>query len=322
MSRLIKQIQKNKGPKRLREPRYAIKTRTEVDVMEDGYKWRKYGQKPVKNSPHPRNYYRCTTAHCPVRKRVERSTEDPGLVITSYEGTHSHPKINQTKNSSGDLNTYEAESLQESISQLQKGLPAMTSALPNLVSPQDNLGLLPNLDSLLTGWPSLMNRNQQPPSLQDNMSFVMAYQIVRLQFELQARAQQLMRYTAAQQSLAGGLPKNPFNIDPQGFTQFPLPDLLSLMQNYTDLSGDSNQLEPNHVPKPEPIMQSSLLARRANAARLRTSSLNPNMESSLKRQQFMTQQGMAALHNAGPPSEQNTSGPDQAPGPAPSSRQL
>lgn len=46
-----------KGPMRMREPRYAIKTRSEVDIMEDGYKWRKYGQKPVKNSPHPR-YYR------------------------------------------------------------------------------------------------------------------------------------------------------------------------------------------------------------------------------------------------------------------------
>lgn len=46
--------QKLKGPKRLREPRYSIKTRTEVDIMDDGYKWRKYGQKPVKNSPHPR----------------------------------------------------------------------------------------------------------------------------------------------------------------------------------------------------------------------------------------------------------------------------
>ena len=45
---------KVKGPKRLREPRYAIKTRSEVDIMEDGYKWRKYGQKPVKSSPHPR----------------------------------------------------------------------------------------------------------------------------------------------------------------------------------------------------------------------------------------------------------------------------
>jgi hypothetical protein len=40
--------------KRVREPRYAIQTRSDVEVMEDGYKWRKYGQKAVKNSPHPR----------------------------------------------------------------------------------------------------------------------------------------------------------------------------------------------------------------------------------------------------------------------------
>ncbi|KAG0631450.1 hypothetical protein M758_1G254300 [Ceratodon purpureus] len=81
---------KRGGAKRLREPRYAIKTRTDVDVLDDGFKWRKYGQKAVKNSPHPRNYYRCTTPLCPVRKRVERSNEDSGLVITTYEGTHTH----------------------------------------------------------------------------------------------------------------------------------------------------------------------------------------------------------------------------------------
>ncbi|XP_073389077.1 uncharacterized protein [Physcomitrium patens] len=81
---------KRGGAKRLREPRYAIKTRTDMDVLDDGFKWRKYGQKAVKNSPHPRNYYRCTTPLCPVRKRVERSKEDAGLVITTYEGTHSH----------------------------------------------------------------------------------------------------------------------------------------------------------------------------------------------------------------------------------------
>ncbi len=45
---------KKGGAKRVREPRYAIKTRTDVDIMDDGFKWRKYGQKAVKNSPHPR----------------------------------------------------------------------------------------------------------------------------------------------------------------------------------------------------------------------------------------------------------------------------
>ncbi|CAK9271761.1 unnamed protein product [Sphagnum jensenii] len=81
---------RKKGPKRVREPRYAIQTRSDVEIMEDGYKWRKYGQKAVKNSPHPRSYYRCTIPKCPVRKRVERSAEDTGLVITTYEGTHTH----------------------------------------------------------------------------------------------------------------------------------------------------------------------------------------------------------------------------------------
>ncbi|KAG0554585.1 hypothetical protein KC19_12G102400 [Ceratodon purpureus] len=81
---------RRKGPKRVREPRYAIQTRSDVEIMEDGYKWRKYGQKAVKNSPHPRSYYRCTNPKCPVRKRVERSADDTGLVITTYEGTHTH----------------------------------------------------------------------------------------------------------------------------------------------------------------------------------------------------------------------------------------
>lgn len=53
---------KGKGLKVINSPagrspqsRIAIQTRTEVDVIDDGYKWRKYGQKPVKNSVHPRS---------------------------------------------------------------------------------------------------------------------------------------------------------------------------------------------------------------------------------------------------------------------------
>lgn len=45
-----------KGSKRkLREPRFCFKTKTDIDVLDDGYKWRKYGQKIVKNSLHPRS---------------------------------------------------------------------------------------------------------------------------------------------------------------------------------------------------------------------------------------------------------------------------
>lgn len=46
---------KKKGQKRIRQPRFAFVTKSEVDHLEDGYRWRKYGQKAVKNSPYPRS---------------------------------------------------------------------------------------------------------------------------------------------------------------------------------------------------------------------------------------------------------------------------
>lgn len=38
-----------------------------------------------------RSYYRCTAQKCPVKKRVERSFQDAAVVITTYEGKHTHP---------------------------------------------------------------------------------------------------------------------------------------------------------------------------------------------------------------------------------------
>ncbi|XP_023908210.2 probable WRKY transcription factor 50 isoform X1 [Quercus suber] len=70
--------------------RFAFKTISEVEILDDGFKWRKYGKKMVKNSPNPRNYYRCSIDGCPVKKRVERDRDDPRYVITTYEGVHNH----------------------------------------------------------------------------------------------------------------------------------------------------------------------------------------------------------------------------------------
>uniref|UniRef100_A0ACD5VIV6 Uncharacterized protein n=1 Tax=Avena sativa TaxID=4498 RepID=A0ACD5VIV6_AVESA len=81
---------KKKAEKRQRLPRVSFLTKSEVDHLEDGYRWRKYGQKAVKNSAYPRSYYRCTTPKCGVKKRVERSYQDPSTVITTYEGQHTH----------------------------------------------------------------------------------------------------------------------------------------------------------------------------------------------------------------------------------------
>ncbi|KAK8549972.1 hypothetical protein V6N13_055529 [Hibiscus sabdariffa] len=84
---------RKKGQKRVRQARFAFMTKSEVDHLEDGYRWRKYGQKAVKNSPFPRSYYRCTNSKCTVKKRVERSSEDPTIVITTYEGQHCHHSV-------------------------------------------------------------------------------------------------------------------------------------------------------------------------------------------------------------------------------------
>ncbi|KAK4256742.1 hypothetical protein QN277_006427 [Acacia crassicarpa] len=82
------EIQRNKEETMRR--RIAFRTRSELEVMDDGYKWRKYGKKSVKNSPNPRNYYKCSYGGCSVKKRVERDRNDSSYVITSYEGVHNH----------------------------------------------------------------------------------------------------------------------------------------------------------------------------------------------------------------------------------------
>lgn len=74
----------------IREPRVVVQTTSDIDILDDGYRWRKYGQKVVKGNPNPRSYYKCTNAGCSVRKHVERASHDPKAVITTYEGKHNH----------------------------------------------------------------------------------------------------------------------------------------------------------------------------------------------------------------------------------------
>ncbi|XP_064974802.1 WRKY transcription factor SUSIBA2-like isoform X1 [Musa acuminata AAA Group] len=72
----------------IKEPRVVVQTLSQVDILDDGYRRRKYGQKIVKGDPNPRSYYKCTNAGCPVRKHVERASHDPKAVITN--GKHNH----------------------------------------------------------------------------------------------------------------------------------------------------------------------------------------------------------------------------------------
>ncbi|KAJ7524990.1 hypothetical protein O6H91_17G031000 [Diphasiastrum complanatum] len=61
-------------------------------LSSDMWAWRKYGQKPIKGSPYPRGYYRCSSSKgCSARKQVERSRTDPSMLIITYTSDHNHP---------------------------------------------------------------------------------------------------------------------------------------------------------------------------------------------------------------------------------------
>ncbi|XP_019417526.1 PREDICTED: probable WRKY transcription factor 32 isoform X1 [Lupinus angustifolius] len=73
-----------------KKPKLVVHTAADVGISGDGYRWRKYGQKMVKGNPHPRNYYRCTSAGCPVRKHIETARDNSNAAIITYKGVHDH----------------------------------------------------------------------------------------------------------------------------------------------------------------------------------------------------------------------------------------
>ncbi|KAI3903089.1 hypothetical protein MKW92_007340 [Papaver armeniacum] len=90
--------QGNDQKKKAKKHRFAFQTRSQVDILDDGYRWRKYGQKAVKNNQNPRSYYRCTHQGCNVKKQVQRLSKDESIVVTTYEGMHTHQISKSTDN--------------------------------------------------------------------------------------------------------------------------------------------------------------------------------------------------------------------------------
>ncbi|KAG4960711.1 hypothetical protein JHK84_037791 [Glycine max] len=60
-------------------------------LIEDGYVWRKYGQKMTLNAKYLRSYYRCSHKNdqgCQAMKQVQRIQDNPPLYRTTYYGHH------------------------------------------------------------------------------------------------------------------------------------------------------------------------------------------------------------------------------------------
>ncbi|KAJ6714361.1 WRKY TRANSCRIPTION FACTOR 41-RELATED [Salix viminalis] len=90
--------------KRKTTPRCADQVRVSTEnglegQYDDGYSWRKYGQKDILGTKYPRSYYRCThrnSQNCWATKQVQRSDEDPTVFEIKYRGTHNCAHGNQS----------------------------------------------------------------------------------------------------------------------------------------------------------------------------------------------------------------------------------
>ncbi|PKA62411.1 putative WRKY transcription factor 2 [Apostasia shenzhenica] len=164
--------------KAAREPRVVVQTTSDVDILDDGYRWRKYGQKVVKGNPNPRSYYKCTNPKCTVRKHVERASHDLKSVITSYEGKHNHDvpaarTSNQTSSTSLSTSTNtsapptillqqnaELARMADSSPLLSYGVPSRDQPLG--VIPLAGLGNIPTMKMpVLPPFPAYMAQHHQ-----------------------------------------------------------------------------------------------------------------------------------------------------------------
>ncbi|GFP99247.1 probable WRKY transcription factor 33 [Phtheirospermum japonicum] len=154
------------GSRTVREPRIVVQTTSDIDILDDGYRWRKYGQKVVKGNPNPRSYYKCTYSGCPVRKHVERASHDLRAVITTYEGKHNHD-VPAARGSGGySMNR----------PQYNNNAHTATAIRPSVISGHHPNGIMNFPNSNNNGQMQTMQHNQTPYTLQmlqdaDNFAF-------------------------------------------------------------------------------------------------------------------------------------------------------
>ncbi|MCD9641084.1 hypothetical protein HAX54_026956 [Datura stramonium] len=99
-------------------------------LSSDMWSWRKYGQKPIKGSPYPRGYYKCSTSKgCLARKQVERNRSDPNMFIVTYTAEHNHPKPTH-RNSLAGISRQKTANSNKPTSSSPVSSPATNSPAP------------------------------------------------------------------------------------------------------------------------------------------------------------------------------------------------
>ncbi|KAE9603986.1 putative transcription factor WRKY family [Lupinus albus] len=133
----------NASRKRKSLPRWTKQIRVNPGIgvelpLDDGYNWRKYGQKGILGAVYPRGYYRCTHRNvhgCLATKQVQRSDEDPNVFEITYKGKHtctmasntiptSTPNENQESNLNTNQNVLQGLEQQPNLNELLLNLRA------------------------------------------------------------------------------------------------------------------------------------------------------------------------------------------------------
>uniref|UniRef100_A0A7N0T6F3 WRKY domain-containing protein n=1 Tax=Kalanchoe fedtschenkoi TaxID=63787 RepID=A0A7N0T6F3_KALFE len=94
------------GGRKCVKPRRGDYTWTQVTstLVADGYAWRKYGQKPILNAKHPRNYFKCTNSpHCQALKRVQQMDDDPPMYKITCTGHHTCENLSNPSSLVNDM---------------------------------------------------------------------------------------------------------------------------------------------------------------------------------------------------------------------------
>ncbi|TMW96132.1 hypothetical protein EJD97_007896 [Solanum chilense] len=60
------------------------------ELTDDKWAWQKYGQKSIKGSPFPRNYFKCSASNCKATKIIEKSPKNDKYFLVSYSDVHNH----------------------------------------------------------------------------------------------------------------------------------------------------------------------------------------------------------------------------------------
>ncbi|OWM79594.1 hypothetical protein CDL15_Pgr023006 [Punica granatum] len=129
---------------------------TAENLSSDLWAWRKYGQKPIKGSPYPRNYYRCSSSKgCAARKQVERSNTDPNMFIVTYTGEHTHPRPTHRNSLAGSTRNKFTGALQKAQAASHAddpgSMPTSLSPTTPLTAPIDEDGVIGRDNSVVEG---------------------------------------------------------------------------------------------------------------------------------------------------------------------------